>query len=88
MTIGRAFIIGFVVGGIVLVLAAFLSLIIEMPDWLFGALTVGAVVLRPFQGAMAEWPGLINIGLAAVANGLVFGIVAIFVVWVLSLTRR
>ena len=88
MSTRRAFIIGFVVGAIVLVLAAFVSVLVEMPAWLFGVLTVGAVFLRPFADAMAEWPGLLNIALAAIANGIVYGVVGIVVVWILSRTRR
>lgn len=84
----RAFIIGFVVGAIVLVLAAFVSVLVETPAWLFGVLTVGAVVLRPFAEAMAGWPGLLNIALAAAANGLVYGVVAIVVAWILNVVRR
>ena len=88
MSTRRAFIIGFVVGAVVLVLAAFVSVLVEMPAWLFGVLTVGAVVLRPFAEAMADWPGLINIALAAIANGLVYGVVAIVVAWILNVMRR
>ena len=84
----RAFIIGFVVGAIVLVLAAFVSVLVEMPAWLFGVLTVGAVFFRPLADAMADWPGLLNIALAAIANGIMYGVVGIVAVWVLNLVRR
>lgn len=84
----RAFIVAFVIGAVVLVLAAFLSLLVELPEWLNDILTVGTFLLNPLVEAMADWPGILNIALAAAANGLVYGVVASVAAFVINLVRR
>jgi hypothetical protein len=84
----RAFIVGFVIGAVVLVLAAFLSLIVELPEFLSDLLTVGTFLLNPLLEAMADWPGILNVALAAAANGLVYGVAAAIAALVVNLVRR
>jgi hypothetical protein len=86
--IRRAFIVAFVIGAVVLVLAVFLSLLVELPEWLNDILTVGTFLLNPLVEAMADWPGIINIALAAAANGLVYGVVAAVAAFVINLIRH
>jgi hypothetical protein len=84
----RAFIVAFVIGAVVLVLAVFLSLLVELPEWLNDILTVGTFLLNPLVEAMADWPGIINVAIAAVANGLVYGVVAAVAAFVINFVRR
>ena len=86
--LGRAFVWGFVVGAIALVLTAFVALLFNMPEWLKDLLTPGALLLSPLADAMADWPGLLNVTLGAVANGVVYGGIAVAVAAIANAMRR
>jgi hypothetical protein len=86
--LGRAFVWGFVIGAVVLVLAAFISLLFDVPEWLQDLLTPGALLLSPLADAMADWPGLVNVGLAAVANGAIYGVIAVAVAAIANALRN
>jgi hypothetical protein len=88
IALSRAFVVGFVVGAVVLVLAAFISLLVELPAFLTDVLTVGTYLLNPLLDEMADWPGILNLAIAAAANGLVYGIAAVVAAIVINLVRR
>jgi hypothetical protein len=72
----RAILIGFVVGFVVTVPATVLALIFGWAELLLGYVVPGGLLLRPLAPYMADWPGAVNMGLASVANGLVYSLVA------------
>jgi hypothetical protein len=72
----RPFLLGFVLGFLVLVPAAVLGLLFVAFERVQPWLTPGALLLRPLSDAMAGWPGAVNLLLGSVANGLVLGLVA------------
>ena len=45
-------------------------------------------MLRLFGDATAEWPGWLSIGLAAVANGVIYGAVATAIAAAVNASRR
>ena len=55
---------------------------------MLGILTPGSLLLRPIADVMASWPGLLNVALVAVANGLVYGLAATALVSAVSAIRR
>ena len=75
MTARRPAAIAFVVGFLVTVPAAFLSLLFTWAEALASVVVPGAFLLRPLSPAMANWHGAVNMGLLSVANGLVFGLI-------------
>jgi len=83
----RAFALGFLLGAAVTVPAVFVALLVPVGEWVLPFVTPGAVLLRPFTGVLATWPGAVNLLLAAVANGLVVGAVAACVAVVLDRRR-
>ena len=84
----RAFGVGFVLGLVVTVPAILLALISPVGEAVLGILTPGSLLLRPIADAMASWPGLLNVALVAVANGLLYGLAATALVSVVSAVRR
>jgi hypothetical protein len=84
----RAFGLGFVLGLVVTVPAIFFALLSPIGEALLGILTPGSLLLEPLSDVMASWPGLLNVALVAVANGLVYGSVATALVSVVSAVRR
>jgi hypothetical protein len=84
----RAFGLGFVLGLVVTVPAVFFALLSPVGEAVLGILTPGSLLLRPLTDVMASWPGLLNIALVAVANGLVYGLVATALVSVVRAVRR
>lgn len=84
----RAFGLGFVLGLVVTVPAVFFALLSPVGEAALGILTPGSLLLRPLTGVMASWPGLLNVALVAVANGLVYGLVATALVTVVRAVRR
>ena len=79
---------GFLVGFLVTVPAVVLALVSATGEALKPYLVPGAWLLRPLTDAMADWPGLITILLAAVVNGLVYGAVAATVGTVTGASRH
>jgi hypothetical protein len=84
----RAFEAGFVLGLGVTVPAIFFALLSPVGEAVLGILTPGSLLLRPIADVMAGWPGLVNVALVAVANGLVYGLAAIALVSVVNAYRR
>lgn len=84
----RAFLIGFVIGLAVTVPAIFLALVTPVGEALLPLLTPGSLLLRPFADVMATWPGIVNVALVAIANGLIYGLIALAITSVRSLSAR
>ena len=84
----RAFGLGFVLGLLVTVPAVFFALLSPVGEAVLGILTPGSLLLKPLTDVMASWPGLLNVALVAVANGLVYGLAATALVSVVSAVRR
>ncbi len=84
----RAFGIGFVLGLVVTVPAVLFALLSPVGEAVLAILTPGSLLLKPLTDAMATWPGLLNVALVAVANGLVYGLAATALVSVASAVRR
>ena len=87
VSLARVFGAGFVVGAVITVPAVLLALISPVGEALLRILIPGSFLLRPIADAMASWPGLLNVGLLAIANGLAYGLVAVALVRVLSVVR-
>ncbi|HET9085401.1 MAG TPA: hypothetical protein VFN41_13455 [Candidatus Limnocylindrales bacterium] len=68
--------------------AATFALLSPVGEALLPVLTPGSLVLTPISDAMANWPGLLNVGLVAAANGLLYGLVAIVLVRVATIAAR
>lgn len=88
MSARRAFVVGLIVGLVVTVPAVFLALLSPVGEALLPILTPGSLLLRPIADVMASWPGLVNIGLVALADGLIYGLVAVALVRLLDIVRR
>ena len=84
----RAFGVGFVLGLVVTVPAIFFALLSPVGEAVLEILTPGSLLLRPIADAMASWPGLLNVALVAVANGLLYGLAATALVSVVNAVRR
>ena len=84
----RAFGVGFVLGLVVTVPAIFFALLSPVGEAVLGILTPGSLLLRPIADAMASRPGLLNVALVAVANGLLYGLAAAALSSVVSAVRR
>ena len=69
----RPFLAGFVVGVALVVPAVLVALLVPGGDTVLPFLVPGAALLRPLSPVMATWPGAVNLLLAAVVNGLIFG---------------
>lgn len=88
MSGARAFGLGFAIGAVVTVPAIFFALLSPVGEAVLGILTPGSLLLKPLADVMATWPGLLNVALIAVANGLVYGLAAVVLVTVISAVRR
>jgi hypothetical protein len=84
----RVFLVGFLVGFVVTLPAALLALVATWAEAALPWVVPGLLLTRPLAREMQDWPGAVNIGLAAVANGLVYGLVVLIVVTVLQRLRR
>ena len=84
----RAFGLGFVLGLVVTVPAVFFALLSPVVRGGPGILSCGSTPVRTIADVMASWPGLLNVALVAVANGLVYGLAAAALVIVVSAVRR
>lgn len=73
----RGFALGFVAGVVVTVPLVFLAMLTDVGEALLAVFVPGTVVLSPLTDVMAGWPGLVNVGLGAIANGLVYGALAV-----------
>lgn len=88
MSGARAFGLGFVIGAVVTVPAILFALLSPVGEAVLGILTPGSLLLKPLADVMATWPGLLNVALVAVANGLVYGLAAVVLVTVVNALRR
>jgi hypothetical protein len=77
-----------VIGFVVTIPAVFLALLSPVGEALLPILTPGSLLFRPIADVMATWPGLLNVGLVAIANGLIYGSVAVAIVGVVANARR
>lgn len=66
---------GFVIGVAITVPATLLALVSNVGEAIHPYLVPSTVLLRPLADAAASWPGLLNVALAAVVNGLVYATV-------------
>ena len=67
---------GFVVGFLLPVPVALAALLVPLAERVAPVLTPGVALLRPLSASMATWPGAVNMLLASLSNGVVFGVVA------------
>ena len=67
---------GFIAGVAITWPAAALALLSPTGEALQPYLTPGPWLLQPVADTMASWPGLINVLVASVSNGLVYGTLA------------
>ncbi len=79
---------GFLVGFLVTVPATLLALVSATGEALKPYVVPGTWLLEPLTDAMADWPGLVNILVGAVANGLVYGAVATTIGTVIGASRH
>jgi hypothetical protein len=84
----RPFVVGFVIGFLVTVPAIMLALAFTLWETLLPFVVPGSLLLRIWGSAMADWPGLVNVLLACLANGLVYGLVGLAAAAVLRGRRR
>ncbi len=67
---------GFIVGAAITVPATMFALLSHTGEALMPYLVLGSSLLHPLAEMMAVWPGLINMTVASVANGLLYGALA------------
>ena len=79
---------GFALGVALVIPALLVALLVPGGDTLLPFLVPGAALLRPLTSVMAAWPGALNLLLAAVLNGMVFGVLAACLAWVRSRKGR
>lgn len=73
----RWFLIGFLIGFVITLPAVFLGLLVPAAEKVIPFVTPGTLLLRPLTALIQVWPGAVNMLLASIANGLVFGVVAV-----------
>lgn len=84
----RWFWVFFVVGAVVTVPVALLSLLSSAVESVAGLLTPGLWLLTPLVPAMADWPAPVNLLLGSLANGLLLGVLGVLACGVLRLRER
>jgi hypothetical protein len=75
----RAALLGFAAGFVAAFVVPALALVTTFVETLEPILVPGALLLAPLTDRMAEWNGLLNLVLAGVANGAVYGLAVIAV---------
>lgn len=83
----RWFLVGFLVGALVLVPVALLALVLPPAEYLAPFLTPGVVLLLPLNAWMADWPDVVNLVLGSLANGVAIGLLAALVALLLNRRR-
>ena len=87
-SLGRPFLVGAAAGSVGTLPAVFLALAVPLVEAVAPLLLPGPFLLRPVLGrAAADWPGGVGLLLACVANGLVWGLVAVAGVAVVRTAR-
>lgn len=84
----RWFLVGFVVGALVLVPVALLALVLPAAEYVAPFLTPGVVLLLPLTPLMADWPDAVNLVLGSLANGVAVGLASALVAVGLGLGRH
>jgi hypothetical protein len=84
----RAVIWGFLAGVAITVPATMLALLSSVGETFHPFLVPAAALLAPLSDAAADWPGLVNVALAALVNGVVYAVVAGSVSGVMTAARR
>jgi hypothetical protein len=67
---------GFIVGVTITVPATFYALLSHTGEALHPYLVPGTKLLGPLSDAMAAWPGVINMAIGSVVNGVVYAAIA------------
>lgn len=81
------FAVAFGIGFLLTVPVVVLDLLFPAAEPLAPLLTPGVALLRPLSSVLTSWPGPIDMLLASVANGLMFGAVAAAVALLLGRRR-
>jgi hypothetical protein len=84
----RPFLVGFLIGAVLTVPAAVLALIFTWAEVALPWVVPGLLLTRTLVPFMQNWPGAVNLAVAALANGMVYGLVALAVVAAVRLARR
>jgi hypothetical protein len=66
----------FLVGVAITLPATFLALLVPAGEVLFPFVVPANAVLRPLADVVASWPGLVNVAIASLANGVIYAAVA------------
>lgn len=83
----RPFVVGFLIGFFVTVPATFLALLFNWAERASDFIVPSTFLLRPLAPYMANWHGALNMGLASLVNGLVYGLIAAAIAALVWLTR-
>ena len=79
---------GFLTGVAITVPATFFALLSPIGEVAFPFLVPANAVLRPLADVVARWPGLANVALACLVNGVIYAAVAVAVHAAVGKTRR
>ena len=79
---------GFLVGAAITLPATILALLSPVGEAIHPYLVPAAALLAPASDAMATWPGLVNMTLGALVNGVVYAVAAGAVGALRSVTSR
>ncbi len=66
----------FVVGVAITMPATFLALLSPTGEALLPFLVPASAVLRPLADVVANWPGLVNVAIASLVNGVIYAAIA------------
>ncbi len=84
----RPLVVGFVIGFLITVPMTILALMLNPAERASDFVVPGTLMLSPLSPHMADWNGALNMGLAGVANGLVYSLVAVAVAAPVFIARR
>ena len=84
----RPLVVGFIIGFLVTVPMTILALMLNAAEWASDFVVPGTLLLSPLSPHMADWNGALNLGLASVANGLVYSLVVGAVAAPVFIARR
>jgi hypothetical protein len=79
---------GFIVGVAITVPATFFALLSHAGETLHPYLVPSTELLGPLSDVMATWPGLVNMGIAAVVNGVIYAAGVGALTTLLAMLRR
>ncbi len=80
--------VGFAAGAVMHIVAVTFALLSGLGERLLFLLTPGGLAARELELGRATWPGLVNVGLAMIANGLLYALIAIALVAAWRAARR